>query len=104
MKDILFFHMLRTTIPDYLPLERPLIIFDLETTGLSVGEDKIIELAYEKILPSGEIISYCQRINPGRPISPDGRRVPGGAHVRPCARQSGPPPDRGCPRHPRRPV
>lgn len=67
--------MLRTTIPDYLPLERPLIIFDLETTGLSVGEDKIVELAYEKILPSGEIISYCQRINPGRPIAPDASAI-----------------------------
>jgi DNA polymerase-3 subunit epsilon len=67
--------MLRTTIPEYLPLERPLIIFDLETTGLSVGEDKIVELAYEKILPSGEIISYCQRINPGRPIPPDASAV-----------------------------
>ncbi len=56
---------MHTTIAQYLPLDRPLIIFDLETTGLAVGEDKIIEIAYEKILPSGEVISYCQRINPG---------------------------------------
>lgn len=59
---------MRTTIAEYLPLERPLIIFDLETTGLAVGEDKIIEIAYEKILPSGEVIAYCQRINPGKSI------------------------------------
>lgn len=57
-----------TTIVEYLPLERPLIIFDLETTGLTIGEDKIIEIAYEKILPSGEVIAYCQRVNPGKPI------------------------------------
>jgi len=61
---------MRTTLTDYLSLERPLIIFDLETTGLEVGEDKIIELAYEKILPNGEIVAYCQRINPGKPIPP----------------------------------
>lgn len=59
---------MHTTIPQYLPLDRPLIIFDLETTGLAVGEDKIIEIAYEKILPSGEVLAYCQRINPGKPI------------------------------------
>lgn len=68
---------LTSTIPQYLPLERPLIIFDLETTGLGIGEDKIVELAYEKIMPSGEVISYCQRINPGVPISPDASRVHG---------------------------
>ena len=59
---------MRTLLADLLPLERPLIIFDLETTGLAAGEDKIIEIAFEKILPGGEIVSYCQRINPGKPI------------------------------------
>ena len=44
---------MKTTITDYLPLERPLIIFDLETTGLSTSEDKIVEIAYEKIYPNG---------------------------------------------------
>lgn len=68
---------MKTTIAQYLPLERPLIIFDLETTGLTPGEDKIIEIAYEKILPSGEIVSFCQRINPGQPIPPDASRING---------------------------
>lgn len=61
---------MKTIIPQFLKLDRPLIIFDLETTGLAVGEDKIIEIAYEKILPSGEIVAYTQRINPGKPIDP----------------------------------
>jgi DNA polymerase III subunit epsilon len=68
---------MRTTITEYLKLDRPLIIFDLETTGLASGEDRIIELAYEKISPQGEITAYCQRINPGKPIPEDASRVNG---------------------------
>lgn len=68
---------MRTTITEYLKLERPLIIFDLETTGLASGEDRIIEIAYEKISPSGEITAYCERINPGKPIPEDASRVNG---------------------------
>src|SRR3989344_5230905 len=69
--------MAHTTIAQFLPLDKPLIIFDLETTGLTPGEDKIVEIAYEKILPSGEVVAYCQRINPGKPISPDASRING---------------------------
>lgn len=68
---------MRSTIADYLPLDRPLIIFDLETTGLAHGEDKIVELAYEKIMPNGEVISYCQRINPGMPMPADASQING---------------------------
>lgn len=68
---------MHTIIPQLLPLERPLIIFDLETTGLTAGEDRIIELAYEKILPSGEIVSAVYRINPGRLIPPESSAVNG---------------------------
>lgn len=68
---------MRTTITDYLPLDKPLVIFDLETTGLAVGEDRIIEIAYEKILPSGEIIAECRRVNPGKPIPEEAARING---------------------------
>lgn len=68
---------MRTTITEYLKLDRPLIIFDLETTGLAAGEDRIVEIAYEKILPNGEIVAYCQRINPGRLIPEEASRING---------------------------
>lgn len=68
---------MRTSITEYLTLDRPLIIFDLETTGLATGEDKIIEIAYEKIMPSGEIVAYCERINPGKPIPEVASRING---------------------------
>lgn len=68
---------MHTTIPQYLKLDRPLIIFDLETTGLAPGDDRIIEIAYEKILPDGKIVAYCQRINPGKPIPEDASSING---------------------------
>ncbi len=68
---------MKTTIPQFLPLDRPLIIFDLETTGLGAGEDKILELAYEKILPDGEIIERVQRFNPGKHIPEEASRING---------------------------
>ncbi|QQS15459.1 MAG: 3'-5' exonuclease [Candidatus Moraniibacteriota bacterium] len=68
---------MRSTIPDLLPLERPLVVFDLETTGLTPGEDKTVEIAYQKIMPSGEVIAAVQRLNPLRPIPKDSTAVHG---------------------------
>jgi DNA polymerase III subunit epsilon len=68
---------MKTNITDFLKLDRPVIIFDLETTGLTPGEDRIVEIAYEKILPSGEIQASVARINPGMPIPEDSRRIHG---------------------------
>lgn len=51
-----------------LGLPRPVVIFDLETTGLSVVNDKIVELAYIKHWPDGRIEQEDLLFNPGRPI------------------------------------
>lgn len=68
---------MKTTITDHLKLDRPLIIFDLETTGLSKDEDRILEIAYERIMPDGTIESKVQRLNPGRDIPEDASRING---------------------------
>ena len=52
-----------------LGLTRPIVIFDLETTGLSVVNDKIVELAYIKHWPDGRIDQEDLLFNPGRPIA-----------------------------------
>ena len=37
-----------------LPLERPLVFFDLETTGTDVAKDRIVEMAFVKVMPDGQ--------------------------------------------------
>lgn len=53
-----------------LKLERPLIFFDLETTGTNVTQDRIVELSYIKVFPDGTEERKSRRINPGMPIPP----------------------------------
>lgn len=48
-----------------LNLKKPLIIFDLETTGLDLVKDKIIQIAYIKVYPDGKEERKCLFINPG---------------------------------------
>ena len=47
-----------------LNLKRPLVVFDLESTGLNITEDKIIELSYVKVFPGGKEESHTYRFNP----------------------------------------
>ena len=51
-----------------LNLKKPLVIFDLETTGLDLVRDRIIQISYIKLLPSGEELRGNELINPERPI------------------------------------
>lgn len=53
-----------------LNLTRPLIFFDLETTGTNVVNDRIVELSYIKVYPDGHEESKTRRLNPGMPIPP----------------------------------
>ena len=51
-----------------LNLRNPLIFFDLETTGIDIATDRIVELSFLKINPNGEEESKTMRINPTVPI------------------------------------
>jgi len=51
-----------------LNLTKPLAIFDLETTGIKVATDRIVEISIVKIFPDGEEKIYTKRINPTIPI------------------------------------
>jgi DNA polymerase-3 subunit epsilon len=51
-----------------LNLRNPLIFFDLETTGVDVALDRIVEISYLKIYPNGEEESKTLRVNPEIPI------------------------------------
>lgn len=48
-----------------LNLQRPLIVFDLETTGVNVANDHIIEISMIKLYPNGMEDTRTIRINPG---------------------------------------
>jgi DNA polymerase III subunit epsilon len=60
-----------------LNLKNPLIFFDLETTGIDVVNDRIVELSYLKIHPGGKEESSTWLINPGRPIPPESTLIHG---------------------------
>ncbi|MCD0489646.1 DNA polymerase III subunit epsilon [Pedobacter sp. MC2016-14] len=51
-----------------LNLIRPLAFFDLETTGLSIGADRIVEIAILKAMPDGTELVKTLKINPEMPI------------------------------------
>lgn len=47
-----------------LKLERPIIFFDLETTGTNITHDRIVEISYIKVYPDGTEEKKCRRLNP----------------------------------------
>ncbi len=52
----------------HINLEKPLAIFDLETTGINITSDRIVEIAIIKVHADGTEERYCQRVNPQMPI------------------------------------
>jgi DNA polymerase-3 subunit epsilon len=51
-----------------MKVDKPLVVFDLETTGTWVKKDKIVEIGMIKLMPDGTQEKYLKRVNPGIPI------------------------------------
>lgn len=47
-----------------LNLKRPIVFFDLETTGVDTAHDRIVEISLVKVMPDGEQIIKTRRLNP----------------------------------------
>ena len=51
-----------------LNLKNPLVFFDLETTGINIISDRIVEISYLKVMPDGQEECKTRRVNPQMPI------------------------------------
>jgi len=60
-----------------LNLKNPIVFFDLETTGINIATDRIVELSYLKIEPNGNESSKTMKINPTIPIPPETTAIHG---------------------------
>ena len=60
-----------------LKLTRPICFFDLETTGIDVGKDRIVEISVLKVFPNGNKESKTWLVNPTIPIPPQSTAIHG---------------------------
>ena len=60
-----------------LNLKNPLVFFDLETTGINIVKDRIVEISLVKVYPNGKEESKTRRINPEMPIPPESTAIHG---------------------------
>lgn len=60
-----------------LNLKNPIVFFDLETTGVNINSDRIVEICYIKVFPNGKEESRTLKINPERPIPVEASSVHG---------------------------
>ncbi|MEC4116853.1 3'-5' exonuclease [Myroides phaeus] len=60
-----------------LKLHRPICFFDLETTGIDVAKDRIVEIAILKVYPNGNKESRTWLVNPGMPIPEQSSKIHG---------------------------
>lgn len=60
-----------------IELDRPLVVVDVETTGINVQRDRIVQLASIKLLPGGAVRHFVTLINPMVPIPKEASDVHG---------------------------
>lgn len=58
-----------------LNLKKPMVFFDLETTGTDIVNDRIVEISLVKVAPDGEKSIKTRRINPEMPIPAEATAV-----------------------------
>ncbi|SFK96372.1 DNA polymerase-3 subunit epsilon [Porphyromonadaceae bacterium KH3CP3RA] len=60
-----------------LNLKNSLVFFDLETTGINIIHDRIVEISFLKVYPNGKEEIKSRRINPEMPIPPQATAIHG---------------------------
>ncbi len=60
-----------------LNLKNPVVFFDLETTGINITHDRIVEISFVKVHPNGKEEIKSRRINPEMPIPPQATAIHG---------------------------
>ncbi len=60
-----------------LQLDRPLVVFDIEATGISPTRDRIVELSLLKVHPGGARESWTERFHPQMPIPAEATAIHG---------------------------
>ena len=60
-----------------LTLNKPICFFDLETTGVQVAMDRIVEISILKVWPNGNKESVTWRVNPEQPIPAQATEIHG---------------------------
>ncbi|HAC22731.1 MAG TPA: DNA polymerase III subunit epsilon [Porphyromonadaceae bacterium] len=60
-----------------LNLKNPIVFFDLETTGINISKDRIVEISYLKVYPNGDEEIKTRRVNPEMPIPAEATAVHG---------------------------
>ena len=60
-----------------LSLRNPILFLDIESTGLNIATDRIVEISLLKVMPNGDQELKTRRLNPTILISPEAQRVHG---------------------------
>jgi len=60
-----------------LAMDRPIVFFDLETTGTMINRDRIVEISVVKVEQDGSTRTTTRRINPEMPIPPSATAIHG---------------------------
>ena len=60
-----------------LNLKRPIVFFDLETTGVDTAKDRIVEISMVKVMPDGEQLVKTRKLNPGIHIPAEATAIHG---------------------------